>query len=366
MKQKLTFLFALLCVSVMGWAIDWSGYEWIGNGSGNAAYTDKFKMTLATGQAYVNIQEPGFATAPGIYTTFPAGVTSCSLPASAYDVQGAGMILHVAYFTAQETEITVVHGEGTAVFTVYYADGTTGGGSLTDPELSLNETAVTLDATVPETFQINPSQNGDGAISYESSNTNIASVSSTGLVTAVGRGTATITVRTAETATYAADSETLTVTVNGPINWAALSWIGNGSGDAANTEKWKMAEHSYVNIQHPGFASEAGIYAEFTAPIVYCSLGEGNYAVQGAGICMYLSAFTAEVTEVLVIGNHVQSIFYVYKDGATGTASLNDIIPTNIYDTNFALETNGGWASATSGTAWLGNNGDDGDRWEGA
>lgn len=123
MKQKLTFLFALLCMSAMSWAIDWSGYEWIGNGSGNAAYTDKFKMTLAEGQAYVNIQSPGFATAPGIYTTLPAGIISCSLPSSAYDVQGTGMILHVDYFTAQETEITVTHGTGTAVFTVYYADG---------------------------------------------------------------------------------------------------------------------------------------------------------------------------------------------------------------------------------------------------
>ena len=130
--KKITFLFALLCASVMGFAIDWSGYAWIGNGSGNAAYTDKFKMTLAEGQALVNIQSPGFATAPGIYTTFPAGIISCTLPASAYDVQGAGMILHVDAFTAQETEITVVHGTGTAVFTVYYADGTTGGGG--DPE----------------------------------------------------------------------------------------------------------------------------------------------------------------------------------------------------------------------------------------
>ncbi len=112
----------------MGFAIDWSGYAWIGNGSGNAAYTDKFKMTLADGQAVVNIQQPVFATAPGIYTTFPAGISACSLPAGSYDIQGAGMILHVAAFTAQETEVTVTHGTGVAVFTVYYADGTTGGG----------------------------------------------------------------------------------------------------------------------------------------------------------------------------------------------------------------------------------------------
>ena len=113
---------------MMGFAIDWSGYAWIGNGSGNAAYTDKFKMTLADGQAVVNIQQPVFATAPGIYTTFPAGISACSLPAGSYDIQGAGMILHVAAFTAQETEVTVTHGTGVAVFTVYYADGTTGGG----------------------------------------------------------------------------------------------------------------------------------------------------------------------------------------------------------------------------------------------
>ena len=112
----------------MGFAIDWSGYAWIGNGSGNAAYTDKFKMTLADGQAVVNIQQPVFATAPGIYTTFPAGISACSLSAGSYDIQGAGMILHVAAFTAQETEVTVTHGTGVAVFTVYYADGTTGGG----------------------------------------------------------------------------------------------------------------------------------------------------------------------------------------------------------------------------------------------
>ena len=120
---------------MMGFAIDWSGYAWIGNGSGNAAYTEKFKMTLAEGQSVVNIQQPGFATAPGIYTTFPAGISACSLPAGSYDIQGAGMILHVAAFTAQETEVTVTHGTGVAVFTVYYADGTTGGGGGDpDPE----------------------------------------------------------------------------------------------------------------------------------------------------------------------------------------------------------------------------------------
>ena len=121
--RKITLIFALLCASVMAFAIDWSGYDWIGNGSGNAAYTNKIKMTLADGQAYVNLQKPGWASEPGIYTTFPAGISACSLPDGKYAIDGAGMVLYLSAFTAQETEVTVTHGTGTAVFTVYYADG---------------------------------------------------------------------------------------------------------------------------------------------------------------------------------------------------------------------------------------------------
>ena len=87
-----------------------------------------------------------------------------------------------------------------------------------------------MDAATSETFQIVASQNGNGAISYESSNAGIASVSETGLVTAVGRGTAVINVKTAETATYALSLKTLTVTVTGPLNWDAVAWL-NGSND---------------------------------------------------------------------------------------------------------------------------------------
>lgn len=160
--KKLTFLFALLCASVMGFAINWNSYEWLGDGAGGGAYSNKYKLAPDGGQSVVNIQHPGFATADGIYTTFPAGIISCTLPEGKYDVQGAGMVLHLSAFTNQETPITVVHGLGTCNFTVYYVDGTPSGApSKNDPELSLNLTAVTLDATVPETFQIVPTQSGN-------------------------------------------------------------------------------------------------------------------------------------------------------------------------------------------------------------
>ena len=288
--KKITFIFALLCASVMGWAVDWSGYEWIGDGAGGGAYSSKYKMTLAEGQEVVNIQHPGFATADGIYTTFPAGVSACSLPAGSYDIQGAGMILHLTAFTAKETEVTVTHGLGSAVFTVYYVDGTEGGGGST-PE--------------PE-----PDPEPAG------------------------------------------------------INWDSYSWIGNGSGNAAYTDAYKMTlatGQSVVNIQHPGFADEDGIYTTFPAGVSDCSLPAGTYAIQGAGMVLYMSAFTAKETEVTVTHGTGTAVFTVYyKNGTEGPA------PTKIYDTNFALASNGSSATASTGTAGNAIDGNEGTRWESA
>ena len=106
--------------------IDWSAYEWLGNGSGNAAYTDKIKVAAAEGQTVVNLQQPGWAAEAGIYTHFPAGIQSCSLPEGKYQIDGAGICLYLSAFTAKETEVTIVDALKTYVFTVYYADGQEG------------------------------------------------------------------------------------------------------------------------------------------------------------------------------------------------------------------------------------------------
>ena len=45
MRKKLTILFALLCASVMGFAIDWSGYSYIGCDAGGG-FDNKFKVVL--------------------------------------------------------------------------------------------------------------------------------------------------------------------------------------------------------------------------------------------------------------------------------------------------------------------------------
>ena len=125
--KKFSFLFTLLCVSVMSFAaIDWSAYAWLGNGSGDSNYTDKIKVATCEGMNVVNLQKPGFAAEAGIYATFPAGISTTSL-GDKCAIQGAGVVLYLSAFTAKETEVTVTAGASDYVFTVYYEDGVEGG-----------------------------------------------------------------------------------------------------------------------------------------------------------------------------------------------------------------------------------------------
>jgi len=102
---------------------DWSGIDFAGDGAGGGTYANKYKFYSNTG-SLVNIQHPGFAAEAGLYVTFPSGISSCSLGTGNYDIQGAGVILHLSAFTAKETQFTITDATGTHTCYVYYADGT--------------------------------------------------------------------------------------------------------------------------------------------------------------------------------------------------------------------------------------------------
>ena len=123
MKKIFSFI-AIISFSLMSYATDWSSIEWLADGAGDGAYANKYKVEKAFGQNVINIQKPGFAAAPGIYTNFPAGISSCSLDAAGYVIDGAGMILYLSAFTAKETAVSVEAGGVTYDFKVFYADGT--------------------------------------------------------------------------------------------------------------------------------------------------------------------------------------------------------------------------------------------------
>ena len=90
---------------------NWEEIAFLGNGSGNAAYTDRFKVCVGdpAPSSIVNIQS-SFGTEPGIYVTFPsAEFGDISLDEDQYAIQGAGMLLYVSAFLYDaETEVTVV------------------------------------------------------------------------------------------------------------------------------------------------------------------------------------------------------------------------------------------------------------------
>jgi len=209
--------------------------------------------------------------------------------------------------------------------------GSCGESVKTNPALSLNATDVILDAANAETFQIVATRSGDGAISYESANEGIAAVSGTGLVTAVGRGTTTITVRVAETETYAAANKKLTVKVNGAINWDAINWLPNGSGNEAYTNKYKVCAGSPSPnidiIQLPAWegVEGPGIYAAYPSANFTTPTSLAHYQ-QGAGLLFYMGNFTDKYTEVVVgVDNTDYSFTVYYADGTEEASGLETV-----------------------------------------
>ena len=283
-------LFSALNLSAAS-GVDWSAIDWIG--STDATYNEKFKCSTTEG--LVNIQHPGFASEIGIYMTFPAAGIECNL--SGISVQGAGIIMHLSSFTAQETEVTVTYAGGSRTFWVYYADGTTG--EIPDPGTGEGgeEPETTPDPEEPE---------------------------------------------------------------DGTIDWESIDWV------ADSDNKFKVYSDcltAVINVQQPGWANEKGIYVTVPAGITECSV---NGAIDGAGMILYLSSFTAKETEVTITHGLGSCTFWVYYADGTEDGGETPSTPTEIYDMNFALTSNGSSAEATSGDAAQAIDNNPGSRWESA
>ena len=195
------------------------------------------------------------------------------------------------------------------------------GDAKNDPGLTLNATETTLNAATSETFQIVASQSGDGAISYVSSNAGIASVSESGLVTAVGRGTATIKVMTAETATYSAGMKTLTVTVTGPVNWDAEAWLAGGN------DKYKVVTEPEIGSQFGGKHIENNnLWIGFPSAVWGDNSGIEHTAV-GAGVSFPLSQFPNEFNDFNFICDGVTyQITLFYVDGIPAGTAIDQVM----------------------------------------
>ena len=377
--KKISFLFALLCASVMSFATQYcdfpTGHE------NNADFGDangRILLSLApTGNAneYVLSIKPNVANGNTkkldyLYAIIGDGGTTHPYPIVAGTDESS---------VEDELSATFTYTGGVNTMTIQWSypdwggrwqctldnldlsalEACAGGGSgdaKTASELSINATEKTLDASVPETFQIvaTTADGYDGTVTYASSKEGIATVSASGLVTAVGRGTATITVTAPETENFAASTKKLTVTVTGPINWDGVDWLGGSDNKIKAVVD--PAGPNIVNVQTRG---EKGIYVTFPSAVWGdCSLSASSYTTEGAGRWYFLSAFLGKENTFTQVNQGVTYTFDVYN--ADGKEVWE------IYDTNFALASNGASATATSGTAANAIDADNGTRWESA
>lgn len=324
--KKISLFLALVLTSMVAFAVDQD--EWIG--STDATYNNQFKWYSIDGvdapAEVVNIQKPDWSEEIGIYThksgynkvTFN-GVEKTN--GTHYHQDGAGAVLFVSALTAKNTDVLFYNGDNVAWgLRIYNDKGESSGTEKTDPELKLNATETTLDAAITETFQIVADRKGDGAISYESNNAGIASVSETGLVTAVGRGKAVISVKVAETDTYAFGIQKLTVTVTGPINWDAVAWLAGGN------EKYKVVTDPEIDDKFGGKHIENNnLWIGFPSAVWGDNSGVEHTAV-GAGVSFPLSQFPNEYNNFQFICDNVTYLITLYYADGTPESTAIDII----------------------------------------
>ena len=127
-------------------------------------------------------------------------------------------------------------------------------------------------------------------------------------------------------------------------DWENIEFLGDGSPEQTFGNQFKICKEGevpgVVNIQKPGFADESGIYVTFpSAEFGAISLAEGQYAIQGAGMVLYCSAFTALETEVSIVCQGNTYTFTVYNANG-GTPQ-----PAHTY-------TVAGSSDVAFGTAW--------------
>lgn len=209
--KLLSVVIVLLCASIsMSAAVDWSKYNFVGDDASGGKYANKYKVETVEGLSVVNIQHPGFAKEDGIYMTVPAGITSCSVASA---IQGAGVVIYLSGLTALENEVTIKYDNDTPskeiTFHIYYADGSAGTKQASD--LTLTAPATTMQ--IRDDFTIKYTTSSRGAVTFSSSNTDVATVSADGVITALAAGTTTITVSQAEDETYNAGSKSFTLSV---------------------------------------------------------------------------------------------------------------------------------------------------------
>lgn len=223
--RKITFLLALLCVSVMSWATNYDNTD------------------VATSQENISVTICRSGDTQTTFTFTGSKIANrdvfqnADLQVNGGGTLSAGSIAASTSFFSEGTLTAITTwatypSENIKIFFSLYRDNSGGGndimtfildginanyecGSDTRENSDLTRTSagsVTLDAAATSTITYTTSSTG--AVTYSSSNPSVATVNSSGVITAVRYGEATITVSQEADASYKAGSFTVDVTVN--------------------------------------------------------------------------------------------------------------------------------------------------------
>ena len=360
--KKLSILFAFLCASLMGWAVDQDTYLVCDGGLED--YANKYKWysldgaTAPTG--VVSIQRPAWdgLVECGIYVNVGVAYDGVKYDGSAVTtaeycyIQGTGGILYISKFVNKCTTVEFTN-SGSVVrgLRIQYDGGagdaceTGGGGSSFDPaSIDWNNVDfITGQSQYKIYFTEENRPNNWETINIQTAPwadnhtgiyvTTVDGVSACTLGNKEGcwiEGaqvlmylTAFVEEVTEVTITHASGTKTLYVynaNAGGgggdpepeAIDWSTVDFVSGST----QFKVWAVLEANrpnVVNIQQPGWSEEQGIYMTFPfADQLACSL---PCSKQGTGLLIYLSNFRgSEETEVTVTWNGGSKTFYVYNN----------------------------------------------------
>lgn len=318
--KKIFFLSALLCASMMSWATQYCDHELKNNNDSIRISCEKksgdYVVTITAnedinglGGSFVTLSDGNHDLRDYLSVSVDKRTATITMPS--YTAPNFYTPLYV-----------LMPGE---VSYSWPADIEWGkcGEAKEEPELTITaQPSDSLNADTHETFTITVTRKGDGAITYESASPGIASVGETsGVITAVGRGSTTITVRVAETETYEGASKQITVYIKGAINWPGISWL-------ANSEQYKLVIDPEISDGFGGKRVEGeNLWVGFpSADFGACSI---EYSALGAGVSFALSNFPQKTkNQFTMVCAGTTYTFYVYND--KGTDSATSIDNTNV------------------------------------
>lgn len=238
---------------------------------------------------------------------------------------------------------------------------------VTSVSLNKASTTILIGGTDQLTATVLPANANNKAVTWSSSNTSVATVSSNGLITAVGVGSCTITVTTQD----GGKTATCAVTVNPiPVTGVSLNTSGQtiSIGDTYQlvatvtpsnaTNKavtWSSSNTSVARVSSNGLVTAVGA----GSAVITVTTQDGGYTAT----CNIAVPNPAPVVDGIVISGYggavnigssfTLHVYYHYSDGTTGTTDIANANSWSGYGNNFSISGSGTFTATYEGSCYI-------------